>query len=399
MNYNFVKVNNELARLSYSVAGVSAMKQIGPLDGFGFMAAFSAVPAAWNGGTWLWQNRGNYQSAWQALKANGVAQNALNQSMKGNNIFQTAMNLDRMNRINGLGAKYSMPQPLSAGASAAERAKFIRNSRKMAYFDDVRTAVNNAKGLKGVDQAKALAEIEQKVAEAKLNVHNAKINGNLKPTTTTGKIIAGAKKYTGVTYLSGKTKSWAVKSPIFRKIASGVKGNALFAGISLACEAPEIIETYKTLGTSKGNKQLLKSTAVVAAETAGFWAGAKVGGIAGAKLGALLGTVVPGIGNAVGAIVGGLVGMACGMVVGHFAGKGMKAIVGKSELEKHRQAQGEAIIKQLKNSDKDKVEFMGIAKEHIDTLAKNGRDTLPLEQSFGTVAADLKNRLGLNLKG
>ena len=78
-------------------------------------------------------------------------------------------------------------------------------------------------------------------------------------------------------------------------------GNGGFAAISLACEAPNIYKTYKELGADRGHKQLLKSAAIVGAETAGYAIGAKAGAAAGAAIGT---AICPGIGTAAGAIIG-----------------------------------------------------------------------------------------------
>ena len=117
-------------------------------------------------------------------------------------------------------------------------------------------------------------------------------------------------------------------------------GNGGFAAISLACEAPNIYKTYKELGADRGHKQLLKSAAIVGAETAGYAIGAKAGAAAGAAIGT---AICPGIGTAVGAVAGVLTGLACSWL----AGKGVRAIVGKDELQKAKEDQARRIALQV----------------------------------------------------
>ena len=141
------------------------------------------------------------------------------------------------------------------------------------------------------------------------------------------------------------------------------------------------------MGASKGTKQLAKTGAVVAAEGAGFAIGAKVGAIAGAKAGAVIGTFIGGpVGTAVGGAVGALIGVGVGILGSWLAGKGARALVGKSELEKHREAEAEKLVQNAKKSEKGKQELL--AKVEKKAEEENGCTDEEVIEAYEKLAAD-----------
>lgn len=190
------------------------------------------------------------------------------------------------------------------------------------------------KTLKGDALRKEIRELETLINKADLKVLEAIKRGDIKPRG----IFAKMAQYSGWNkvkrgYLKLATKNGttygAKAARLVGKGAKGfVKGGGLVtSAIELACETPEIIDTYKQLGAGKGTKQLLKSATTAAASGVGWWAGAK----AGAAIGGALGSIIPGVGNAVGAAIGGIIG---GFAGSFLANKAAKAVVGKSELQK-----------------------------------------------------------------
>ncbi|MBP3924375.1 hypothetical protein J6E39_03950 [bacterium] len=388
---DYLSVNMKLAELSRYAAGAAVLKTMeqDPLAGMGIMVGFQAIPSVYSGSKWLINNRGNYSQAWTNLKAENMAKNAKMNSLKGGNIFETAMNRDRFTRLSQLEAKCAStanPEAYAKMTKASDRARYLKNLRKSEYYKDIRADIENAKTLKGAEQKKALNAIEEKVAKANLEVHKAKVNGNLKPTTTRGKAWAGVKKYTGATKISGATKSWLAKSPVARTCLKGIGGNALFAAISLGMEMPNVIESYKTLGAAAGTKDLGRAATIAVAETAGFAIGAKAGGIAGAQVGFWIGSAVPGIGNAVGTFVGGLIGMGCGILAGHLAGSGAKALLGKSELQKYKEKQAKNIFKEAQNSDEAKLALLEKAKDKLQKDNPNSKDAKEALKAYNLLA-------------
>ncbi len=297
-----------------------------------FTGGIMALPVAfqagkgifWNGPKWLWQNRGNYTSAWKQVKANNAAAKASVEHLKGKNIFETINNRSYYDKITN--AAKSLPSTGTKASYYAEAKRLIEEAK--------------AKKLTGKALKDHLKKVDDAIAKADLNVHNAIKSGLIKPATKRGKVWAGIKKYSGYNAVDGALKKGAVSSnKTVRALSKGAKGGGLAtAAIALAVETPEIVETYKECGAKKGTKQLAKTTAVVAAEGVGYAVGAKVGGIAGAKIGATIGTCIGGpVGTAIGGVVGGIIGVGTGVLCSWLAGKGMKSITGKSELQKHKE--------------------------------------------------------------
>lgn len=160
-------------------------------------------------------------------------------------------------------------------------------------------------------------------------------------------------------YQEGLTASSAAASTgKLAKAGKFVKGNGGFFLVSMAFESPEIYKTYKELGADHGHKQLMKSAAVIGAETVGYAVGAKAGAAAGAAIGT---AIFPGIGTAVGAVVGVLTGLACS----YLAGKAMRAVVGKNEREIAKENQARRIALQIKYHPEHAERLMAKAKKKL----------------------------------
>lgn len=283
-------------------------------------------------GKWLIDNKKNIKdngflnTLQKTIKANDELQRAL----KGSNLIETTQNFYRKNTIKELSEKYKafkrLPEEEVAKLTGKARIKYLQNIAKSGYYDDVRKLLRQAEKLSGDAYKAKMNEVYEAIAKADLNVHNAKLTGELAPVTKRGKLFKGFKDITGLNKAGTKVKEAAIASKSLRNVSKAVKGNALFAGISILAEAPEIAETYSKLGTGAGNKQLARSVVNVAAETAGFAIGMK----AGAAMGAAIGTCIPipGVGTAVGAVIG----AAVGFVGSWLAGKASRSIVGESEL-------------------------------------------------------------------
>ena len=252
---------------------------------------------------------------------------------------------------------------MSATTKPSARAKLFNKSVKATYYDEARKLIEEAKAKKltGKELREHLKKVDEAIAKADLEVHKAVKSGLIKPATKMGKAWAGVKKYTGYDAVNGALKKGAASSnKAVRTIAKGAKGGGIAtAAIGLAIETPEIIETYKKCGAGKGTKQLAKTTAVAAAEGVGYAVGAKVGAIAGAKLGATIGTCIGGpVGTAIGGAVGALVGVGTGILCSWLAGKGVKSLMGKSELQKHNEAEAKKLAKNAKNSKEGKEKLL-----------------------------------------
>ena len=334
--------------------------------------AFKTGKAAlWTAPQWAYKNFGNYTSAWQELMAkNKAAKNAINY-LKGNNIFETINNRSNYNSLLELEKNIKTAPNYSNWSTLkteTARKKFINQGRKAKYYDEARKLIEEAKTKKltGKELKEHLKKVDEAIAKADLEVHKAVTSGEIKPATLRGKAWAGVKKYTGYDAVNGALKKGATSSnKVVKNFAKGAKGGGLAtAAIGLAIESTEIVETYKKCGTRKGTKQLAKSTAVAAAEGVGYAVGAKVGAIAGAKVGATIGTCIGGpIGTAIGGAVGALIGVGTGILCSWAAGKGMKAMVGKSELEKHKEEEARKLAKNAMKTNEGKEKLLSKVEE------------------------------------
>ncbi len=367
-----------------------------------FAGGTVALPLAWKTGKavlwqapkWAWQNYGNYTSAWQTLKAQNQAAKDAIKYLNGSNVLETINNRSNYNSLLEAGKRIPVKPGYSSMAAATNptaRAKLFNQSLKASYYDTARKLIEEAKTKKLTGQAlkDQLKKVDEAIAKADLEVHKAIQSGIIKPVTIRGKAWAGIKKYSGYDAVNGALKKGAVSSnKAVRTLAKGAKGGGLAtAAIALAVETPEIIETYQKLGASKGTKQLAKTGAVVAAEGAGFAIGAKVGAIAGAKAGAVIGTFIGGpVGTAVGGAVGALIGVGVGILGSWLAGKGARALVGKSELEKHREAEAEKLVQNAKKSEKGKQELL--AKVEKKAEEENGCTDEEVIEAYEKLAAD-----------
>lgn len=347
----------------------------------------------------LWKNNGkSFSGAWDAAKTARADRLAEQASLKGNNIWQTYKNRTRFAKLTEIGAKYPEYAPNYVQNTAKGKLKYLRNVEKSKYYDEVRQLINEAKGKKGAELKSYLKRIEKALADAKLNVHNASISGNLKPVTKRGKAWSKVKKYSGYNAVKGKTLKASANSKVMRgvgKCLKGAKGSALFAVLALASESGEIIDAYKD-NTSAGNKKLGQKAIVIGAEIGGYAAGSA----AGAAIGAAIGTAAcPIIGTAIGA--------ACGIAVSCLAGwiarnavedKGesdidnlLEAKKALKDSEKAEEVKQKAAQK-LSNSDMSDVEAVEMLKLYEKGFGK--LEKLEAEQEAeGDANADVLDRL------
>lgn len=339
-----------------------------------FAGATTALPLAWQTGKaalwtapkWAWQNFGNYTSAWQEIKNKNQAAKDAVKHLKGENIFQTINNRSNYNKLIELEKSVKTAPDYRTWSSLkteTARKKYFNQGRKARYYEEAHKLIEEAKSRKltGKELREHLKKVDDAIAKADLALHKAIASGEIKPATLRGKAWAGVKKYTGFNAVNGALKKGAASSnKAVRTIAKGAKGGGIATtAIGLAIETPEIIETYKKCGAGKGTKQLAKTTAVVAAEGVGYAAGAKIGAIAGAKLGATIGTCIGGpVGTAVGGAVGTIIGVGAGILGSWAAGKGVKALMGKSELQKHNETEAKKLAKNAKNSQEGKEKLL-----------------------------------------
>lgn len=345
----------------------------------------------WDGPKWLYNNFGHYGESWKSMKDAHRAQKDFTRTFKTNlakgrtNIFDKSYNWltnsERLQKFQGWQAKVTVPkydvkhaeELLKAGKfdDVIKYGKTIYKQGKVAdcYKEAAKIVerINSSTNpLQGKELKTALKELEYAGYKGQLKELEAIKNKEIPMITKRGKVWNFIKKpyncinkklLQGMTYgiddtgkvIAGKGDKLFAKS--LRTVSKGAHGGGLLtAGIEMACDSVEIYDTYKELGAGKGTKQLGKSAATATASAVGWVAGAKVGGILGAKIGGAIGSIFPGPGTVIGGAIGSIFGVGCGILGSYACHKGMKSLLGKSELEKAREENGLAITKQLKEA-------------------------------------------------
>lgn len=381
MSYEFLNPRMaEYYRLSGYAFGVS-QNHIDATGGFipnaMMFGGMAALPAAGKGASWLWKNKADYSKGWEELKNARALRIQEAKDLKGKNIFETIKNRKGNAKLKEFGSKYAEFKPMDYGefSQLSKKAQIKANNKviKSNYYKEVRELIEKAKGTKGKELKEYLSKIDEAIAKANLEVHNAKAAGIIKPATRRGKVWNGVKKYSGYSKVSRGTAKLAASSKTFRTVSKGLKGNAGFALLSLAFEAPEIYETYKTCGSERGNRQLGKSLAVVGAEVGGY----ALGAAGGAAIGAALGTAIcPVIGTAIGAL--------CGLATSALAGWVTKKVIGaeKSELEKHKEEQAQEAALKASKDPKAKKELLEKAGEKLQNADASDEEALNALKSY-----------------
>ncbi|MBO6087892.1 hypothetical protein J6P92_06065 [bacterium] len=361
----------------------------------------------WDGPKWLYDNWGHYGKTWESMKDAHKAQKDIAKTFKKavtvsdkwwGSAYNWTLRSARLQEYQGWQAK---PIQARINCDKARYKELLKDNPakarlyRMTYrksnrlideaYKPVREILEKTKTLQGAELRTALKELEYAGYHAELKVLQgrkaetiksvgkyAKAWNFVKQKSGYNKLNRGLLK--GMTYgiddtgkvIAGKGDKIGAKA--LRTVSKGAKGGGLLtAGIEMAFETPEIIETYSKLGAAKGTKQLGKSAATATASAVGWVVGAKVGGIAGAKIGGIIGSFFgPGPGTAIGAAIGGIIGVGCGILGSWLCHKGMKSLMGKSELEKAKDEQALALAKKASESDEGKQELLEATKAQAD---------------------------------
>ena len=381
-------------------------------------AILGGIPLAkatvWDGPKWLISNYGHYGETWKGMKDAHNMQKAAAKTFKSaytasdkwwKSAYNWTMRSAKWQEFQGLKAKVTIPQYNTEYAEKLLKAgkfddvikygkRIYKQGQVAKCYEEAAKIVERINSttnpLKGAELRKALKELEYAGYKGQLKELEAIKNKEIITITKRGKVWntiktpynwINKKLLQGMTYgvkETGEVVKNSIGAKALRTVAKGAKGGGLLtAGIEMAFEAPEIGETYSKLGVAKGTKQLGKSAAVSTASAVGWVVGAKVGAIAGAKIGGAIGTaigsVVPGVGNVVGGVVGSIIGVGCGIAGSWLCHKGMKSLMGKSELEKAKDENTLAVAKELKDSPEKQVQVAaqiknteGASKEQIE---------------------------------
>ncbi len=340
--------------LRIAAAANGTIPTINPADDFntsviGGTALFGGGTLAFQGGAWLWQNHGNYGTAFRELMKNPTPKLLRQQGNWFTNPFTNSYYWHNLSELNGEIANKPLWDQKAFDAlktdeeKAAFKNKHAQAWKKGHHYQKARLELERIKELAkrgklaGADLKAALKNVKEEIYKADLKYLEDIKSGKIKPTGRLAKIGNAINKYTGMqaaeraclrTITSGTASTTTkVAAKAGRAFIKG--GGPLTFAIELGLEVPDVIKTYNELGSSKGTKQLLKSTATAGASAVGFVAGAKVGAAAGAAIGSAFG----GIGAIPGAIIGAICGIGGGLLGSWLCRKGAQFALGPSELE------------------------------------------------------------------
>ena len=413
-------------------------------------AILGGIPLAkatvWDGPKWLFDNFGHYGETWNKMREAHNAQKNLTKTFKTNlaegrtNIFDKSYNwLTNSERLQQYQSWQAKPMQARISCDPARyRSLFKKTTKEQGLFKEtaksrlyrmtyrksnrlideaykpVKNILEKTKTLKGAELQTALKELEYAGYHADLKVLQGRKSGAIKSVGRWAKAWNGVKTYSGYNKLNrgllkgmtygiddaGKViagKGDKIGAKALRTVAKGAHGGGLLtAGIEMAFEAPEIGETYVKLGVAKGTKQLGKSAATATASAVGWVVGAKVGAIAGAKIGGAIGSFFgPGPGTVIGGAIGSIIGVGCGIAGSWLCHKGMKSLMGKSELEKAKDENTLALAKDLKDSPEKQAQVAaqiknteGASKEQVeaaDRILKKYGFMLSTDEAFQTI--------------
>ncbi len=390
--------------------------------------AFKAAKGVvWDLPKWGYQNFGNYKNAIGSAWNNAITQPNIigRQRIAQYGFWDTYRYNEQMAKIRGMnvpqhnfGEIRKMDRAVRAQAAelqAAQNGNILQKAKNRAAvranekaattvsnsykeynaYKKVNQLIKEAEGLTGKQLAAKMKEIDKALVEAKVSVNVLKAEGKIVSKTGIGKVCSAIKTKTGIRAVQNSLLKASVSENVAKRmLAKGVRGGGAMAVIGMVLEAPEIYKTYKELGGKAGTKQLLKSGAVVAAETVGWIAGAKIGAIAGAKLGTAIGTVCPGLGNVIGGAIGTVVGFLGGMAVSWLCGKGARALVGKNEREIHAEKQARLAAAQAKKDDLAAIQLADKAAKNVeDGKVVSEQDVNSIAKSYQKLQAKLEKDL------
>lgn len=327
--YNLEQVEN-LARYATAAA---INHEAAPLNDI--VRDYAVFEVGKEGLVWYQENKGHrLQSFKSSFKYSPETYNIFKDAVKTNGFTNTVMDSYRYKQLNNAFRNLPKAPPLPGIVMTQE----FKNAKTITHeYKAAKDLIQTSKTLKGKELKTAVKAVEQSIAEAKYGVHTAKQTGIIKPTTAMKKAGHFISKKSGAGYVKGKYLETMAKSSTARTVSKAVKGNAAMVVLSVAMEAPEIMETYQVLGKEKGNKQLVKTAINATAEVAGYVAGMKAGAIAGAAIGSCIPVPI------VGTVVGAIVGIGCGLLGSWLAGKAIREFTGPSELDKAREENAKEI--------------------------------------------------------
>lgn len=312
------------------------------------LMSYPLTMSAFEGYQWLKTNKGNYKNAF-----NEVARDA-----------KSANNVLKNSGLKGV-LRSASAQNVLSNIPATEYTKTLSKNAQSLYAQ-AETYAKGAMGTAG-NPKNLLKKASQKLVEARaLDYAEA---------AKTGGIFNKVKNSLGITAVNNGLNKLAVKSPTFSKCLDAYRNEA--GSFMLAVEggvevATNVVPTFKKLGAKRGFKQLGKSAVTTLSSVAGWVAGSVVG----SKLGTIIKAAT---GNSkVGALIGTFADKACsyvgGSIVQTLASNASRKLVGKSELEKAKDEETNAIAEMAQNDEEVLQTLLEAANQRMEAEGTETED-------------------------
>ena len=310
------------------------------------VASYPAMLCGYEGFQWVKNNRGQYKKAFEQVVKHGKDANAVLKQSGVKGVLRVAD-----------------AKEILANIPQAESLKNLPTNVQNLY----RTAQNSA------ELAKAIPANKQALKTATKAIAKADAAAYAETAKNATGFFAKAKNALGITKLTQATKDLSAKSPTFKKCVDAYNNEAgtFMLVVEGGVEAfTNVVPTFKQLGFKKGMKQLGRSTVKTITSVAGWVAGSVVGSKLGSVIGAAVGNSK--VGSVIGAVADKVGSYAMGTVGQHLANKGVKKVLGKSELEKAREEEALRIAQEAQTNPEV---FDALVQQAAERLAVEGEDT------------------------
>ena len=312
------------------------------------LMSYPLTMSAFDGYQWLKTNKGNYKNAFKEVVKDAKSTNNI---LKNSGIKGFLRNVDAQNVLSNI--------PVEEYTKTLSKQTQDLYKQAQNYAKGVTGSTGNAKNL--------LKKANQKLVEARaLDYAEA---------AKTGGIFNGIKNALGITAVNKGLNKLAVKSPTFSKCLDAYRNEA--GTFMLVVEggmetAFNVVPTFKKLGAKRGFKQLGKSAITTLSSVAGWVAGSVLGSKVGSIIKAATGN------TKVGALVGVFAGKACsyigGSIVQGLTSNASRKLVGKSELDKAKEEETNAIAEMAQNDEEVLQTLLEAANQRMEAEGTETED-------------------------
>ena len=324
--------------------------------------SYPLTMSAYDGYRWVKNNKGNYKEAFQKVTQEAKS---INNVLKKTGVQGVLRNVDAKNVLASIPEEEYLNTLSSATKDLYKKAQ--------SYATAAASTTGNIKG--------ALKQANQHLTEANAAAYAERA------ANATG-IFSKVKNALGITAVNKGLNNLAAKSPVFSKCLDAYRNESgtfmlvLEGGMEAATN---VVPTFKKLGAKRGFKQLGKSAATTVSSVAGWVAGSALGSKVGSIIKAATGS------TKAGAVLGVFADKACsyigGSIVQHFASKGAQKLVGKSELEKAKEEEVNALAEMAQNDEEVLQALLVAANERMEAEGIDNPNYLAVQEACQNLVA------------